>query len=310
MVSLYDRVLAANYYLNALSLSNGSLLWSNPTGVGPYPSMASDGRMVFMGSNGGGLVVFDPLTGKAITTMNQVMALGSAAICGNVAFVSSVAGLAYPRSPTGSLLAVNVTTGRTLWDVNLTVGQFEGFPVTDGRLVYSTITNNTLLAYSAGTGQPVWSKAFAQNLTSAPPIWRGELLVSTVDGRVFALNATSGNAVWSTKVNGTIEDIRSSAAVGYGEVFLGTSGGMYALNATSGSVLWRAGAEGTTLGTPTIVDGVVFIADQGGNLYEFNASNGALLWTYSGLGVGYVSEPIVTDGLVVVDGNNGIFAFR
>ena len=42
MVSLYGGVFAANWYLNALSLSNGSLLWSLATGPGPYPSLASD----------------------------------------------------------------------------------------------------------------------------------------------------------------------------------------------------------------------------------------------------------------------------
>ena len=310
MVSLYDRVFAANYYLNALSLSNGSLLWSNATGVGPYPSMASDGRIVFFGSNGGGLVAFDPLTGKEMTTMNQVMALGATAICGDVAYVSSVAGSGYPHYPSGSLLAINLTTGQTLWSVDLSSGQFEGFPTTDGRFVYSIITNNTLLAYSAGTGQLVWSKAFPQNLTSAPPISDGELFVSTVDGRVYAFNAANGNEAWSTKINGVVGDARSSVAVGHGEVILGTSEGLYALNATNGLVVWRAGTDGTTLGTPTIIEGVIFVADQGGTLYEFNASDGAQLWSYAGLGVGYVSEPIIANGFVVVDGNNGIFAFH
>jgi outer membrane protein assembly factor BamB len=310
MVSLYGRVFAANYYLNALSLANGSLLWANATGVGPYPSMASDGRMVFLGSNGGGLVAFDPLTGKEMASMNQVMALGATAICGGVAFVSSVPGIGFPQSPSGSLLALNLTTGKTLWGVNLTSGEFEGFPTTDGRFVYSIVPNNALAAYSAETGQPAWRKAFPQNLTSTPPVQDGELFVSTVDGRVYALNAKSGNEIWSTKVNGTIEDVRSSLAVGYGEVFLGTSGGLYALNATSGSILWRTGIEGFTFGTPTVVDGVVLVANQGGTLYEFNASNGTLLWSFAGLGVGYVSEPVVADGLVVVDGVNGIFAFH
>jgi len=310
IVSLFGRVLAANWYLNAISMSNGSLLWSLATGAGPYPSLASDGRTVFLGSNGGGLIGFDPLTGKNVTSLNQVMALGATAICGGVAYVSSVPGFGYPQYPTGSLLAINLTTGKTLWGLSLTSNQYEGFPTTDGRFVYSVLTNNTLIAYLSGTGQRAWSKAFPQNLTMAPPVWNGELVVSTADGRVNAVNAASGSDLWSTKVNGSIEDTRSSAALGYGEVFLGTSEGFYALNATTGSVIWRVGTAGSTFGTPTVVGGMVFVADQGGTLHEFDASNGSTIWSYSGLGVGYVSEPIVANGIIVVDGNNGIFAFH
>jgi hypothetical protein len=37
--------------------------------------------MAFLGSNRGGLVAFDPLAGKEMTTLNEVMYLGATTIC-------------------------------------------------------------------------------------------------------------------------------------------------------------------------------------------------------------------------------------
>jgi outer membrane protein assembly factor BamB len=307
MISIQNEVFTAQYYLDALNLSGGEVLWSFASGIGPAPPMSSNRGLVYLGSNLGALVEFNPVTGQAEPFSDQAMVLASSAICDNVAFVTSVAGFGYPSKPTSSMLAIDLNTGATLLSVNLTSGQFQGFPTMDGRLVYSTITNNTVVALTTSSSQLVWKRSFSQNIIDTPPLVNGELLVTTADGHVYALNSTDGNEVWSTNLG---EGTDSSASVGYGEMFLGSSDSLFALSLINGSILWKAELGSSSSVAPTVVDGSVFVADNNGTIYQFQASNGTLLWHFSGLGVGYVSEPIVTEGLVVIDGNNGVFAFH
>jgi outer membrane protein assembly factor BamB len=346
MVSAKHMLFAAEYELNALNSSNGALLWSIQSGAGPYPPLSSDGKLVYLGSNLGGLVAFEPASGHNMLASGQVLTLGAAAICGDVAYVSSgPGGMGYPQTPTGSLLSLNLTTGTTLWNVSLKEGSFIGYPTTDGRLVYSVVNNDTVVAFASNSGALVWKEVLpqasqtvtapgnvtissassstvtgprtvtvtlfgGQNIVETPPLAGGKLFVTTMDGHVFALNATNGNRVWTAALGAPVDDPRSSSAVGYGKIFLGTSGGLYALNASDGSVAWKARLADKDPGTPTVVGGSVFVADRNGTLYQFDADKGSLLWHFSGLGGGYVGEPIVADGLLVMDVNSGVFAFR
>jgi glucose dehydrogenase len=218
------------------------------------------------------------------------------------------------------------------------------YPTTDGRAIYSVTYNGTVTAFSANSGALIWKMILPEaaqttieasstttstsssqaNVTrtitvtvnqgvigdNTPPLAGGKLFVTTRDGHVYALNATNGKQVWSTSLGATIYDPRASSAVGYGKIFLGTSKGLLAVSTSDGSVAWRAQLGSAYAWTPTVVDKTVFIADDNGTLYQFDANNGALLWHFSGLGRGWVSEPIVADGLIVIDANNGVFAFH
>jgi outer membrane protein assembly factor BamB len=340
MVSAQHKLFAAEYELDALNSSNGALLWSVQTGAGPYPPLSSDGESVYLGSNGGSLVAFNPGTGQNKVVSDQVMTLGAAAICGDVAYVSSVpGGIGYPPSPSGSLMALHLSTGAIIWNVTLRAGSFIGYPTTDGRLVYSVISNGTAVAFGADSGTLAWKDALVPTLigpqtgvvtttgtsstvetvtatvlqptvVGTPPLEGGILFVTTADGSVHALNATNGKEIWTTALGATVDDSRSSSSLGYGKIFVGTSGGLYAVNTPDGSVAWKAKLGDSNPGTPTVDDGSVFVADRSGTLYQFDANSGALLWQFSGLGGGYVGEPIVADGLLVIDVNAGVFAFH
>ncbi len=338
MAATQTELFVAGYWLFAINMSSGRGLWTETTGAGPAPPIASDGKTVYLGANTGGFYAFNATTG-ASAPVGNVTTLGSAAICGDTAYITAERGeFDQPPAPESSILAVNLTSGKNLWEVDLATQSFAGYPTTDGRIVYSVVDNSTIVAFAADSGAVLWKKAFPQGLNSTssttqyvttsgnrtttidltlpngvvqtPPLAYGELFVTTTDGHVFALNATNGNEVWARSLGVGIVNLRASSAVGYGKVFLGTSGGLYAIDASNGSIAWKAPLASFQTSTPTVVDGSVFIADSTGTLYQFDASNGAQLWHFTGLGEGYVSEPIVAGGLIAVDGNNGVFAFR
>ena len=120
----------------------------------------------------------------------------------------------------------------------------------------------------------------------------GVVYVSSTDGNLYALNASTGAKLWSNPAVSY-----SSPAVANGVVYIGST----ALNASTGAVLWgfntgyNAGDDIFT-SSPAVANGVVYIATENGNMFALNASTGAQLWTYP---AGDVS-PVVVNGTLYV----------
>ena len=94
----------------------------------------------------------------------------------------------------------------------------------------------------------------------------GVVYVSTYDGYVYALSASSGAKLWRNKVGlGGI----TSSAVANGVVYVSESNGnVYALSARTGDILWSNPTRGTYLNSsPIVVNGVVYVNSI--DLYDF-----------------------------------------
>lgn len=72
----------------------------------------------------------------------------------------------------------------------------------------------------------------------------------------------------------------SSPAVANGKVYVGTHGGaIRCVNAYTGSSVWTANLPGDVASSPAIADGKVVVGCGDGNVYCFNADTGAPVWT-------------------------------
>ena len=107
------------------------------------------------------------------------------------------------------------------------------------------------------------------------PIFRHLRLVSAALVAAFGL-ATAGaqitqhSANWVSAGNGVTNDHSSTVET--------------ILNSTSISTLaplWTFSASGEVRGTPTVYEGIVYLADKGGFVYALHADTGAILWKVS-----------------------------
>src|SRR3954468_1605169 len=111
------------------------------------------------------------------------------------------------------------------------------------------------------------------DFTGTPVIAGGCLYIASTTGWVFAVNADTGQKVWSTKVDKDGNEITSSPAVSGGRVYVavGRSSKPYvaALDQRTGKVRWQTitdqqdGAD--AYGSPVVVDGVLFEGVSGGS---------------------------------------------
>jgi len=112
-----------------------------------------------------------------------------------------------------------------------------------------------------------WAFAFPDTSTmrSQPAVYRGQVFVGGQDGSIYALDAATGCAHWSTTVQ---SQIRSGITVGEiganPAVFFGDSAGyVYALDGTTGKQLWKIRPDdhpaSTVTATPVFYQGRVYL---------------------------------------------------
>jgi hypothetical protein len=162
------------------------------------------------------------------------------------------------------MYAVDASTGSLRWQV-ANNGSPDATPVVANGVVY--ISGGTLYARNAATGAVLWSYADSSTFSS-PAVANGVVYVVSFDGKITALNATTGTFLWKFSAS---DGVISSPAVANGVVYFGSNNGkLYALNASNGALLWTyktAGSGWTS--SPTVVDGVVYIRAPDDNVYAF-----------------------------------------
>jgi PQQ-dependent dehydrogenase (methanol/ethanol family) len=146
------------------------------------------------------------------------------------------------------------------WYVDLPTNQnIETTPLMIDGVVYLTLPWSVVMAVDAKTGKQLWlhdpkvKKAWNINIccgvdNRGAAAWNGKIIFGTLDGRLIALDAKTGNPVWSVKA--TPEERRYSISgaprIANGMVFIGSAGAEFdvrgyldAFDAETGKHLWR-----------------------------------------------------------------------
>jgi outer membrane protein assembly factor BamB len=140
---------------------------------------------------------------------------------------------------------------------------------------------NTLDAANVANLDILWRASVGPMGTySTPVVALGRVYIGGADGKLYVFNAKNGAAIagFPKTLGGFVVD--SSAAVGQGKVYIGTSGTdhkLYAFDAITGAAI--AGFP-VTVGndiraSSTLSDGKVYVAAADGKIYAFDAATGA-----------------------------------
>jgi outer membrane protein assembly factor BamB len=103
------------------------------------------------------------------------------------------------------------------------------------------------------------------------------IFAGSYEGRVQAINAETGRAVWSVRIEAPLS---AGPAYGAGTLVFGTADGeLIALDALSGEERWRLPVGSEVLAAPVIGSGVVAFRSIDGRLRGFSLATGAELWS-------------------------------
>jgi glucose dehydrogenase len=118
----------------------------------------------------------------------------------------------------------------------------------------------------------VWSYTAGGAVASSPAVAGGVVYVDSFDGNLYALNAFTGQELWSDATGGGY----SSPAVVGGVVYVGSSDDdVYALNAATGAELWSYTTGSYVSSSPAVAGGMVYVGSYDDNLYAFGLGGAA-----------------------------------
>ncbi len=223
----------------------------------------------------------------------------------NGAVISSpavVGGKVYFGSEDRSWYCVDAQTGSKIWSFES--GYFvRSSPAVVGGKVYTGADDGFVYCLDANSGNQLWKTPTPGQvipiMTGTYPEWRSsptmvgdKVYVGSLDGKLYCLDANSGNIAWTIQTTGAIMSTPTYIA-GDGLYFASVDGFVYKVNPNNGNIMWNTstpiGLEIAMQGTPCVGNGMVVIGSGGarntpagrGQMYCFNAATGERLWTYS-----------------------------
>lgn len=213
--------------------------------------------------------------------------------------------------------AVDAATGDLVWHSHLN-GIISTPAVVDGVMYVGDANDrrNQVHAIDARTGISLWSFTTGWSVRASPTVVNGFVYITSLDGYLYALDASTGDEVWSHQLSGFFESgSESSPAVVNGKVYaVAESGTIEALDAASGDLLWQSpcGGFSGSQPSPTVVDGVVYVGALipvfgQGILCAFDADTGVMLWSVEPDPIG-TPDVTVHGGIAYMILDNTIFA--
>ena len=118
---------------------------------------------------------------------------------------------------------------------------------------------------------------------------------------LYALNATTGEEMWSFDVGG---DVKNTPALSPDGLIIYTGSKkkiMYALNSQTGEIIWTYEANGDIKSGAVVhhQSGAIFFSSKGRKLHAVNGSTGVEIWTFSTKGDIYSSPSLSLNGNIL-----------
>lgn len=211
---------------------------------------------------------------------SQPMGWSGASIAGDNVFAGSLAGrLVGLDKADGSLLWLDEEAG--IPGTSESKVAIYGTPTADGELVYFAGYNGKVYAFVLQNGALRWVYPREGNLApivGGLVISQGKIYFGCADGNVYALDAATGDKLWSFE---TEDKIWVTPAIDGDTLFVSSfDKKLYALNTNDGSKKWDFKTEiGTTsMTTPLIYQNTVYIGSFDRHFYAIDAGTGSLRW--------------------------------
>lgn len=227
----------------------------------------------------------------------------------------------YPPQATSSgavsyLYALNETNGSVIWGVQFptqlymvpttvpthtslsaNLGPIEAPTIANGN-IYVVQRTGVVYAFNALTGSQIWKFVSGRNAWATTSQGNGSIVdpssVQVVNGiayfsivdRLYALDAQSGQRLWSQTFNNTL-DINQAPAIDGGTVYITAfvpgygsvehpDTYIYAFHAQTGTQKWKSTKLSGYLNAPIATNGKIAVASYAGTWYNLNPASGSL----------------------------------
>jgi outer membrane protein assembly factor BamB len=225
----------------------------------------------------------------------------------------------------GSIIALDASTGKQIWKVDVGV-PIVNAPVANGGRVFVSSQDNHFYALAEVDGRKLWDhqgiSESAGILESTSAAVAGEyVIVPYSSGELFAIRVTNGRVAWSDMLtrNGTttalseLDDIAGRPVIDRDMVFaISHSGLMVAINLNTGERAWSRDIGG--IQTPWAAGDFVYVLTTDGELLCLARKDGKVKWKHQlprwedpdsrDDPIVWAGPVLVSDRLIVVSSNS------
>lgn len=223
------------------------------------------------------------------------------------------------------LVAMSAADGKVLWRYDVSNPK-EDDAVISGGLAYSqgvlfaTTGYDEVIALRPEDGAQIWRVHVPSPVRAAPTVMESRLFVTTLDNRIIALDAATGQVLWDyAGVGETTGLVGAASPAADREVVVPafSSGEIFALRVENGAMAWAENLGALTSGgglgsltdirgLPVIDKGIVVAVSFGGRMVAIDERTGARVWQRE---IGGSETPWVAGNhLFVISSNNEVVA--
>lgn len=230
-------------------------------------------------------------------------------------------GVIYAGSENGTVAAIDLSSGNTLWRIRVEGVITGGVGSGDGLVMVATESAEVIVLNQAD-GTVKWRHGVSSEVLSAPQTNGDVVIAQTVDDKLVALDVSDGEQRWIYETTQPALTLRGSSkpAITADAVIAGFSNGtLVAVSPEEGVYLWEervAVPEGEydidrviDVDGDLLVDGGrILAASYQGNLMAFEVTSGRIVWgmeasSYHGMALGF-------GNIYYSDDKSQIFAIR
>lgn len=295
--------------VTATNKNTGKKYWQVNTGLPITAGLAATNRLVFAGDENGNVIAFNQDNGAQVwKTKLSSEILASPAATQDKVLVKTI---------DGKLIALNNQDGKILWNYEQTepslILRGSSAPQIMHDNVIAGFANGNLAKLSLNQGTLLWQEAIAIpegnfailrmiDIDADPIIHNGRVYAATYQGRIAALDSSSGKSLWTHDISSY-----TGSAADDGKVYItDAKSHVWAFDAHSGAVSWRQNeleARNTT--GPVILGNYVVVGDGEGYLHWLNKQDGRFVARVRVNSSGILATPIVNNNIIYVASRDG-----
>ncbi|GEK72989.1 MULTISPECIES: outer membrane protein assembly factor BamB [Halomonas] len=279
-----DLLFAADHsgLVQAIDADSGEPRWRVELDAAASSGLTAVADRVYLGTRNGEVLALDQADGEVLwrTRVNSEV----------LAAPQANRQLLVVQAVDGSVTALDRASGAERWVYSgnrpaLTL-RSTGTPRVIDQVTFAGQANGRLVTLDNRAGQPLWQRRIAVpqgrseierlvDLAGQPLLTQdGRLFVTSYNGRLAALQATTGEILWARDIS----SYRSPVMVGDFLFVVDEASHVMAFNAGNGETLWELDdLEGRELTDPAFADGRLVVGDFEGYLHLIDAREGDLV---------------------------------
>ncbi len=307
-----------------IDANNGKILWgksvdnipgspsvppktTEDTGLAA-PSLAVNGINVFAIFGTGDVICFD-MEGNRAWARNLGVPDNHYGHSSSLLTLNEKLFVQYDTNKGQGIMALNVTTGETIWETKRNVKISWASPVlanVGGKHQIILATDPIVAGYDIENGKELWTaKGLMGEVGPSPAFGEGLVFATQEYATLLAINPANGQIVWQS--NDYLSEVASPVASG-GIVFIATSYGiLVGLDTKTGEKLWENDGGDGYYSSPVVADNKLFIFDMDGRLQVYALEREKKLLAESELKTKVVTTPAFAEGRMYVRSGTTLF---